>query len=684
VTIERDDHIQFHEQGTLTAVTRWVSGHDEGIAEWLKNTRRAYQPDRANVGDEHKVAILMFKDASAAEPARIGLLDVGGATLEDVVQWSTWQNPDASSRGSALVEEETQGNGGKAYMYKMFRGLARIIGVRDAKKNCKGFEGSADTVERGTPGFMPNASSGREVTVASTIVELNRALEPYGIAFSDLPEVVQKAIKSRGAFTLVEGIDPVDLYRGQVPADLLPRALRHDQSTLAIQQFRLFAIHNGQLLNAGKPVELPPIEPFPGLEGPFVFEIPDTLTVEEGGSISTTDGNTKPKGRLVLQTANEHMQRARKNLLPRWKISYKASALDMIGAKPVSDFVPATPGASYIYGAVELPALMPGYVEHGRRRPKPGPLVDALDIFITDKIRELAKRINEQKRKSLDDRALDEVQRENEKLDEFKNKFLPSENGAGGGGDGVGGRRKRTTRTSTDWGITPIRIELTQPTAGVLRVARGVELHLKYMLEVAIVDAEDKPVKAALEWHSSDQSVVRISSGDLLVPRGKGTAEVWATTTVGRSTTLESQHVKVEVVLVDHVLLTPRKLTVMLGKRETIVAEVTDDDGRRFTDVLLNWRHDADDQLIVRLSHRGTVTGTRIGRTAITAGGIGTGEVEVWSRIPVDAEIVMNPELQKGVEGFPKLLVTGRDRDPDTGEVRPGGSRQPSSVAGSL
>lgn len=344
MTIERDDHIQFHEQGTLTAVTRWVSGHDEGIAEWLKNARRAYQPDRANVGDDHKVAVLLFRDASASEPARIGLLDVGGATLEDVVQWSTWQNPDASSRGSTLLEEETQGNGGKAYMYKMFKGIARIIGVRDGKRNCKGFEGPADTVERGTPGFMPDAASGREVTVASATVELNRVLEPYGIEYSDLPEVVQQAIRCRHAFTLVEGIDPIDFYRGQVPADLLPRALRHDQSTLAIQQFRLFAIHNGQTLNAGKPAELPPIEPFPGLEGPFVFEIPETLTVEEGGSISTTEGNTKPKGRLLLQTAKEHMQRARKNLLPRWKISYKASGVDMIGAKPVSDFAPATPG----------------------------------------------------------------------------------------------------------------------------------------------------------------------------------------------------------------------------------------------------------------------------------------------------------------------------------------------------
>ncbi len=677
MTIERDDQIQFHPQGTLTAVTRWVSVHDEGIAEWLKNARRAYQPDRANVSDEDKVAVLLFRDASANEHARMGLLDVGGATLEDVVQWSTWQNPNASSRGSALVEEETQGNGGKAYMYKMFRGMARIVGVRDGKKNCKGFEGPVDTVERGTPGFMPDAASGREVAVASTKVELNRVLEPYGIELSDLPAAVQQAINRRGAFTLVEGADPVDLYRGQVPTDLLPRTLRHDQSTLAIQQFRLFAVHNRQVLNAGKPLELAPIEPFPGLEGPFVYEIPETLTAEEGGEISMTDGNTKPKGRLVLQTAKEHMQRARKNLLPRWKISYKASALDMIGAKPVSDFAPATPGASYIYGTVELLALAPGYVEHGRRRPKPGPLVEALDAFITEKIRELAKRINEQKRKSLDDRALDEVQRENEKLDEFKNKFLPNQDGAGGGGGGVGpgGRRQRTTRTN-DWGTTPAQIELSEPPGGILRLACGVELHLKHLLDAMAVDGDGKPVKCALQWHSNDPTIVRIASGDLLAGRCKGATEVWATTSAGR-TTLESPHVKVEVVLVDHVLLTPRKLAVMLGKRESIIAEVTDDDGNRSTDVLLNWRHEADDQLIVRLGNRGTVTGTRIGRTAVLAGGVGTGGVEVWSRIPVDVEVVMNPDLQKGGEGFPKLLVTGRDLDPDTGQVRQGDPDSP-------
>src|SRR5260370_21377820 len=98
----------------------------------------------------------------------------------------------------------------------------------------------------------------------------------------------------------------------------------------------------------------------------------------------------------------------------------------MIGSKPVSELAPATPGAAFIYGAVELPALEPAYVEHGRRRPKDGPLVEALDRFIAEKIRALADEINARRRKELDDKALGEVHPDNKKLDEFKNRFLPS------------------------------------------------------------------------------------------------------------------------------------------------------------------------------------------------------------------------------------------------------------------
>jgi hypothetical protein len=117
MTIERSETIRFHEQGTLTAVTRWIAAHHEGIAEWFKNVRRQYQVDRADVPDEARTAVLLLHDARGEKPARIGVLDVGGATLEDVTAWSTWQDPEASRRAFQLQEEETQGNGGKAAVW---------------------------------------------------------------------------------------------------------------------------------------------------------------------------------------------------------------------------------------------------------------------------------------------------------------------------------------------------------------------------------------------------------------------------------------------------------------------------------------------------------------------------------------------------------------------------------------
>ena len=58
----------------------------------------------------------MLKDAAVHAPARIGVLDVGGATLEDVTAWSTWDDPNASRRASTLLQEE-----GVSLLRKPFR-----------------------------------------------------------------------------------------------------------------------------------------------------------------------------------------------------------------------------------------------------------------------------------------------------------------------------------------------------------------------------------------------------------------------------------------------------------------------------------------------------------------------------------------------------------------------------------
>jgi hypothetical protein len=76
--------------------------------------------------------------------------------------------------------------------------------------------------------------------------------------------------------------------------------------------------------------------------------------------------------------------------------------------------------------------------------------------------------------------------------------------------------------------------------------------------------------------------------------------------------------------------------------------------------------------MTVRIRPNGTVTANRVGRTSITAGSGESGTGGVWSRIPVEVSVIPNPEEPRRGSGFPRLLLTGRDVDPGTDEVREG------------
>jgi len=558
-------------------------------------------------------------------------------------------------------------------MYRLFDGRARILGVKEGKLNCKGFEGSHQSLERGHPGFMPDAPRARDLPLESWESELKEAIAPYGIDPAELPTELLEAIRSRKSFTLVEGEEPRLLYKGRVDSeDLVTKLLRHDQATAAIEQLRVYAFHNRHIMNGGRPLELEAIEPYPGFEHPRVFEIPALLKDEDGVQQSTTANGTQPAGRLILFTSRENMPSAYKKLKPRWKITYRANQNHVIGSKPISDLVPGVTGSYFVFGTVELLALEPDYVSLGRLRPNDGPLVSALDRFIGERIRDLAKEINERRRQELDDKTLDEVQRENRMLDRFKNQFLTSlETGVGAGdgdGEGEGGNRPIHEHSPPESGITPESVDLAWDPTRSLRLGRGIVVHFSAILGPRVLDATGRTVPTAeLEWLTADRHVVEFVGEDRMRVVEKGKTTVWCRV---RDSAVESARIEVDVWAVDHVLLTPRVLEIPLGKREQITAQVTNDEGARATDVLLNWSHDAADPLVVRISPWGYVTGNRLGKTSVSAGVGDETAGGVWARIRAEVTVIPNPREQDRGGGFPKLLVTDRDVDPSTGEVR--------------
>ena len=159
------------------------------------------------------------------------------------------------------------------------------------------------------------------------------------------------------------------------------------------------------------------------------------------------------------------MDRNWKRLRPRWKVKYQTDAQQPIGSKPVAELIPTTPGSPYVYATVELQALHPDYEVVGRVRPNDGPLMRALDKFIAEKLRELANEINATRRHEFDEKELNAVQRENQRLDQWKNQFLPSggERGEGGiEGNGSGGKimidhakPAKFSGAGHFWGIAP-------------------------------------------------------------------------------------------------------------------------------------------------------------------------------------------------------------------------------------
>ncbi len=677
--------LPIHDLGALRGLTRWINKQEEGIAELLKNVRLAYHENRANVKPEHRVAVILIKNADKDGPAKIGVLDVGGFTFEDVKNWSVWNKPDASSRGGPK-DEETQGNGGKAYMYRLFEGPAFICGIKNNKKNQAGFIGERGSLERGLPRFYPASkreiwqigdiinpnNKERDVVIKDWKEELINHLINFNTGFYILPEEVKEVLEQRKSFTLVQGEDPINWgWEKNNIKNLIMQIIRHPQSTRAMRQVKFYVICDGNLLFNGNPLELEKIEPYPGFGGPFEYPIPKTLLTPDGNQINTTKSSRGAcsDGKIILFTSKDSMEASYKTLKPRWTVNYRTKYED-VGKKNIPEIVPSTPGSHFIYAEVHLDALSPDSVDSGRKRPNDTLLVLAVDKFLSEKISDLSKKINDLQIKEISESILDEIQKENKYLNDLKNEFLPKGGSldlASLNGEEGGGKNKKSKRKVIEWGENVVKIEVD---TYALKIACGVKINLKPLLKPSAKDIEGKPVaQVVFEWKSDNEKVLYIDKDGNCEAKNKGTCKIQISIA---KTNIMSFPIEVDVWQIKEIILSPRNLEIPLGHIKQILAQVVNDKKQKSTVVLLNWIHDADNQNLIKISPKGFIFGNMMGKTCVKAGG-----GDFFCTNPCEVEIVKGEKTKGKGSGYPQLFLTGKDIDPFTSIIRQGDPEAP-------
>lgn len=675
------ERLPIHDLGTLRGLTRWIGSHVEGVAEWIKNVGLAYQEGRANVKPEHRCAVLLFKDSDKKNPSRIGVLDVGGLSFEDVKSWSVWNDPDAASRGGPK-HEETQGNGGKAYSYQMFCGPSYMLGVQEKKQNQVGFIGKHNSLERGFPRYYPATENvvwqkgdklnpgrdERDIQIDNWQDMLVSELVPFKSGLYNLPSEVIDALKERESFTIAVGENAIEWSDGVSNVkNFIKQLLLHSQSQRAVQQVNFYVIHNGKILFNGKPLKLEDIEPFPSFEGPFEYQIPEILLASDGHQVNTKKSSTgkHPQGKITIYTSKISMEASYKTLKPRWIVNYRTQ-YENVGQKYISEIVPGTPGSHYIYATVDLDSLNPDSVDSGRKRPNDTRLVSAVDLYLAEKITEIATRISALERQDVSKKVLKKIEKEHEFLNKLKNEFLPPEGGLefgkkSGEGKGKGGKNQQGFK----YGSIPSTIKLATNS---LKMAQGVTINLTSILRPTIRDENDLPVKTDIIWKTDRNDIISLDNNGNCKAVRKGICDIIIKI---KGTDICAEPVKLEIVKLKDVFLSPRELNIKLSHSKQIIAQISTDEDKRYSDVILEWQHDASDQNLIKISPRGYVFGNKIGTTSVNAGS--NSEDGIWANNWVSVEITPSKDTGKGGSGFPTLKLTDcGEIDPFTGREREG------------
>lgn len=639
-----DDDVKVHTEGAIRLICKAFQSHEDGLPEWLKNSSDAYI--RENAPEEKRVIIVIFKNSSNKRSSSISCLDLCGMTAEEIERdFRHWADPEASRRGGDSDSiQGGHGNGGKCYMIQMFENYSYFVTVKNGLGNRYGVPGNSIQF-----GYIPDRESGRNFPVNDIKVEIENLLLEDGCSMEILPEEFKEALKMATGFTYITGSAPRG-YKRHIPVtELIHNLQDHPQMLKTIDICKIFIVVDGELYNNGKPLCLTAIPPMEGAEEPLIIPIPeyckDPYTNEK---VSTTDNGKFPPGQLILRTSQVSM-RWKKKL--RHRILYIARS-GVIGYKPVTELDIQSPYKDKIYGECTLQSLEQ-YKTNERARLAESPMTRAIERFISIKIQEYAEQFEKSEKQKIAEETKSIISSMNEALDKWKNQFLKEYMGSlFGDREGI-----QTLKPPSLPSGKPFKIELSLTNS-----KTGIGVSLKPIVKFYDKDgARIRPTKYRLL--SEDNNVAMIDEDLMLINTFTyGNTVIYAETVEGK---LKSNSVPLEVLKIHEIKILPDHVELPVGSRFKLEAICKLADGVEVKDVNLVWIED--NPTIARVSSSGMVYAFSPGITEVTAGDDKciASKSAVIKVIPADG---IGSGDKKG-RGYPKVLISGIDVDPDTKET---------------
>lgn len=659
-----DQDIRVHEEGAIRLICAAFQSHENGLPEWAKNAADEYA--RQDAPEQRRVIFLIFDYGRRNVPTSISCLDFGGMTSRVIEEnFRIWADPEAAARGTRTsAVQGGHGNGGKCYMTQMFEQHSLLHTVKKGKRCRYGVRAGSVRF-----GYIPDRALGKDQPVGDLRAELSAVLAPIRCSVDRLEEVASEALRVADGFTLATGFGSKG-YGNRIPmVQLLESLQSHHQMIRTLELCEVYVVVNGELFNQGRPLALPEIDPMAGAEEPRVIEVleklPDPMSEQE---VSTTNDGQLVAGELVLRTSDVSMRWSKKL---RHTIAFKARS-GYIGFVLVPELDVQSPYAVHIYGDCILPALEE-FKQNDRQRLADSPLMRAVLRWIGQEIQNYAREFEARDRRRYGQEEKNAISRMNDALDRWKNKFLNTVmQGLWGNGEGF----PPPPPPLPSGKPATIELSLTHYMAGVGVSFRPV---LKFF------DRDGQRIRAVpFRWVSDDNNVAMVDEDlSIINTFACGETTIHAETLDGRVT---SNSVSLSVVHIHDIRIEPPEIEVAAGSRcklDAVCRLATEEEA---SGVLLVWTEG--DPSVARVSSAGLAYGFAPGQTEVTAG-----DDRCMSRSPCIIKVVPGEGRGRGERrgrGYPKVLVSEIDPDPETGEAvrfgrdEPPVSQRPQDVDGNI